>query len=34
MEVAQKQRLKKKDMTFLNEAQGVMKIHNAVRGPS
>lgn len=34
MQVAKTQRLKKKDMTFLNQAQGIMKIQNAVWGPS
>ena len=34
MDVAEKQRLNEKDMTFLNQAQGIMKIHNAVWCPS
>ena len=34
MDVAEKQRLNKNDMTFLNQAQGIMEIHNAVWCPS
>ena len=30
MDVAEKQRLNKKDMTSLNQAQDIMKIHNTV----
>lgn len=30
MDVAEKQKLNKKDMTFLNQVQDIMKIHNTV----
>lgn len=33
-DVTEKWRLKKKDVTFLSQAQGIMKIPNAVWGPS